>query len=96
MLPPAEAVAVRTPAGVVIALGTGAVRCCHIKAAPPNINRAKISPIIRPVLDGLFGLGATISGRGACDGRGAAGAGATLIKSLRCNLYYDAKVIFAP
>lgn len=91
IVPPGNAFAVRTPTVVETALGV-AVRCCQIQAAPPSIRRAITKPMTRPVLEGFCELGRTISGLGACDCCGSAGAGATLIRFLGFDVYYDAKV----
>jgi len=83
---PGTAVAVRTapvvPPVTNGADGTGAVRRRHNKPAADSITTAMIRPIQRPLLDGFWGLGRTISGRGACGCGRTTGAEATLIQDI--------------
>ncbi len=87
--------AVRTPTMAGPALGAEAVRYFQTQAAPPSIIKAITKPITRPVLEGFLGFGRTISGLGACACCGTAGDGATLIRFLGFDYYYDAKVTSA-
>lgn len=66
---PARTLAVRVPAVAVVMLGAGAVRLCQTSAAAAIMTTASTKPIQIPALEGLFGRGGMISGRGA----GAAG-----------------------